>query len=967
MFYQTLCFTGFNFRILSKIIAIILLIFFASLVHAQSLQISPIPLFDSKDFTGRVNFIFQDKTGFIWIGKETGLFRYDGNEVKSFRYSATDSFSIGGNNVLAMAEDAKGNLWFGTRGGGLNLYERSSGRFIRYLHNKFDPQSLSFDEVHAIQQDAGGNFLIGTDGGGLDYFNPVSGKFQTFLSSPTGIASGLQGNKILDIKFAGNGQHWVGTWGGGLHIFDPVTKKIKHLGDGTAYSKANIFRIAEVSKGVVWMATWDQGLIAYNIKSNQFSVIVDPSVVQHFRNLQIGTKGDIWVTSTIGLLHFSSPVSGYELVSDKVFPDFRDITSVYVDKSQLIWVGYKSGSIAKINTGKRKFSFIPPEVPFSNSQVNAICYDKGARHVYASCWNTLIEYDPVTKQFQSWHTPYPEIFSLLSIEGTDSLLCAASGGLCIFNKTKGIFAKLVFDKNSPPDLLKREIATIVSLDPREYWVGAGAAAYKIAYNTDLSCWQVLTALYSGTGEALPASHYAAAFLNDSNKNFWIGTLGGGLNWLKPGESRFNSAVHDLENPKSISDNFVECLTSDRGGYIWAGTHAGLNRFDPKTSSFKNLTVNNGLQSDWISAISIDHKQRIWVSTKKGISSISPDLETIQNYDVNDGLPSNTFMSRAVAADAIGNLYFGSVRGLVWFNPDSIGTNSFLPEPVLVDFKINNKTIMPGESSPLKQSIELAKEIYLKYDQSSFSFKMAALSYTDPQKNRIKFKLDGYDKDWRVAPSDQVAIYSDIPPGTYNFSFIVSNEDGVWNNKERSVKIVIGKPIWLSAAALIFYFIILTVVLMLIYFKLRKNKADVSTETDAPKFKKVAKHDLIQPADVETSSAEMQFLQKAIAIVEENMADPDFKVEQLSDKMFISRPQLYRKINSITGVTVTDFIKEIRLKRAAQLILQKPGNISEIAYQVGFNDPKYFSKCFKQQFGVSPASYKAPGERSLPPE
>jgi AraC-like DNA-binding protein len=114
-------------------------------------------------------------------------------------------------------------------------------------------------------------------------------------------------------------------------------------------------------------------------------------------------------------------------------------------------------------------------------------------------------------------------------------------------------------------------------------------------------------------------------------------------------------------------------------------------------------------------------------------------------------------------------------------------------------------------------------------------------------------------------------------------------------------------------------------------------------------------------------AEEQFIQKALKIVEENIASSDFGVDELCTEMSISRPQFYRKIHAIAGVSVNEFIKDIRLKRAAQLLKQHPERISEIAFIVGFNDPKYFSKCFKKQFGVSPAQYIIESERFLPPQ
>ncbi len=935
-------------------------------VDAQSLRVSPVPLSASKDFGGRVNCIFQDKTGFIWIGKETGLFRYDGNELKSYRFDPKDSFSISSNNILTITEDSKGNLWIGTKGGGLNFYDRASGRFKHYLHNDLDPQSISFNEVFVIQPDGAGHFWLGTDGGGLNYFDPSSGKFINFKKSDID-ATGLQSNKILSILPASNGKYWIGTWAGGLHLFDPKNRKFAHIGNGTSFANANVFSIAEVSEGILWLATFNQGLIAYDVKGDRFSTIVASTVVPIVRHLKVGKKGKIWISTSSGLLYFSSPSSTYKLILLEGSPNARDFSFVLEDNANLVWVGLKDGLIGTINQRPKNFSFFQDSISFSKSPVYSIFTDKASGNLYFSSWKVLIKYDPATKKQKIFSSPVNQLTTIVEIAGTDSLLCTSSGSLHVFNKATGVFSKPVFSKESPASVLNREIWTVASTSPLVYWVGASEVAYQIVFDKKTGLWNVMKVYYSGQGESLPASHFIGSFLNDPKGNFWIGTLGGGLSQLKPGADRFTFYLHDVSNSKSISDNFIECLTSDAEGNIWAATHAGLNLFDWKTSSFKNITVGDGLSSDWISAVSIDSKKRIWVSTQKGISLLLPDLKQIQNFDVEDGLPSNAFLSRAAATDNDGNLYFGSTGGLVWFHPDNIIANPYIPPAVLVDFKVNDQPVGVGIASILKQSIEETREIKLDHNQSSFSFKMAALSYFNPKKNRIKYKLNGYETEWKLAGPDQLAVYVNIPPGSYRFSFLVSNEDGTWNTNEKSINIIISKAHWLSGWAISIYSIIVFALAFWIYSILRKKPVSPDIQVTEVRYKKIHNNDLIQPACVVASPAEMQFLQKAILIVEENIADPDFKVEQLSDKLFISRPQLYRKINAITGVTVTDFIKEIRLKRAAQLILQKPGNISEIAYQVGFNDPKYFSKCFKQQFGVSPGSYKEPGERILPPQ
>ena len=426
-----------------KTVVICLLTGIALSVHAQSLRVSLVTLPGAKDFGGRVSCIYQDKTGFIWIGKETGLFRYDANELKAYRYDSKDSSSISSNNILTIKEDNKGNLWIGTKGGGLNYYDRTNGRFKHYLHNDQDPQSISFNEVFVIEPDETGNLWIGTDGGGLNYFNPSSGKFINFRKSDVdGI--GLQSNKILSIRLAVNAKYWIGTWGGGLHLFDPVNKKFNHMGNGTAFAKANIFCVSEVKEGVLWLATFNQGVIAYDIKADKFSTIVAPTVVPIVRSLRVGKKGDIWISTTSGLLYFSSPSSPYKLVPVERAPELRDFSFVFEDQADLVWVGLSNGAIGNINLMPKNFSFFPDSVSYGKSAVNSIFADKANGNLYFGSWKAMIRYNPVTKKGKIFRSPSNQLNSIVDIEGTDQWVC-------IFLIKRAVFLQSLYSvKKVPP-------------------------------------------------------------------------------------------------------------------------------------------------------------------------------------------------------------------------------------------------------------------------------------------------------------------------------------------------------------------------------------------------------------------------------------------------------------------------------------------------------------------------------------
>lgn len=304
--------------------------------------ITPVIVSDPKDFGGRINCLFQDKTGFIWIGKETGLYRYDGYLLKAFRHS-NDSGTISNDNIQCITEDLNGNLWIGTKGGGLNLYSKTTGTFKRFLHADKDPNSIAYNEVFTILPEPSGNLWIGTDGGGLDYYDILNGVFTHYNQEN----SGLRSNKVLAIHKDAKGNIWLGTWAGGLHVMDIKTKSIRHIKDGSRNKRnnINIFRIVEKDSGSLFLATWGTGLIAFKTGTSRYDEIISSEKVSSIRDLK-KTKNKIYAASSAGLLKFDLKTGRFGMATDNS-DLFSNTSSVLVDRSEIIWVGSENGSVGK--------------------------------------------------------------------------------------------------------------------------------------------------------------------------------------------------------------------------------------------------------------------------------------------------------------------------------------------------------------------------------------------------------------------------------------------------------------------------------------------------------------------------------------------------------------------------------------------------------------------------------------------
>ncbi len=299
---------------------------------------------------------------------------------------------------------------------------------------------------------------------------------------------------------------------------------------------------------------------------------------------------------------------------------------------------------------------------------------------------------------------------------------------------------------------------------------------------------------------LPLNGYIRAMEEDLDGNIWIGTHGGGLAVLRPDDNQFT--LYSQINSTLPFDK-VHALFCDSHGRMWVGTYGGgLSVFDKNKGQFINYTEKDGLQNSTIYQIAEDTQGHIWVSSNTGLSCFSPETRTFRNFSNLNGLQNNNFVHGAGLRLSDGELLFGGVQGFNYFFPSGLRSNKNVPAVVLTDLQIANKSVQPGPSSPIADQISVASAIRLDYGQN-FAISFVALNYTLPKQNKYAYKLVGVDKDWNTG-SINTARYTNLDPGEYVFHVKASNNDGIWNNAETSIKIYVQPPWWRTVYAYIFY-------------------------------------------------------------------------------------------------------------------------------------------------------------------
>lgn len=772
--------------------------------------------------------IFQDSQGFLWVGSQDGLNRYDGYTFKIFKHDPDDPTSISHNSILSITEDNEGYLWIGTWGGGLNRFDPITETFVRYRHDPEEPSSLSNDVVTSIKEDSRGVLWVGTLDG-LNRYRPEQEAFDHFthdLANPNSLSS----NAISLVFEDSLAQLWIGTGafgveGSGLNRFDPATGKAVHYShddsDPASLASNNISAIYESQDGSLWIATGGFSLRGAGL--DQF----DPRTgkAQHFANnpqisdslstndlmtLWGDSSGLLWVgtwANGLSLMDLSEPGHFTHYQNDPYFPDSLsgdEVWSLYKDHSGNLWIGTSHSGINKLSATAGQFSLYRnnPSNPSSlaTNAVGAFSEDRNGT-IWIATWGAGLErFDPDTGRFVHFrHDPEDpdslsdDLFMAVYADEHHMVWAGTLGkGLDRLNATTGRVTHYLHDPENPSTIADDNIASIIPDQKGGLWIGTfgGLAHYDSRTNT-------FTNYRNDPNDpsSLSENKVVSLFLDSESNTLWIGTWGGGLNQLDlndplytdPQLAAFTRYRHNPDDPSSISDDSIWAIHRPGDGSLWLGTPLGLNHFDPATAKSQHYTEKSGMPNNMVLGILEDAHTNLWLTTNNGLAQFDPRTEAIMVYDSSDGLQSNEFNSNAYFRAKDGTMYIGGINGFNLFRPENVQPNPIPPRVAVTGFEVFNE--------PLRMDLSGREPIQLSYQQDFISFEFTAFDFQSPQKNQYAYKLEGFDQDWIQAGNRRFVSYTNIPGGQYVFRVKASNSDGVWNESGAAIPVFITPPIW----------------------------------------------------------------------------------------------------------------------------------------------------------------------------
>lgn len=744
--------------------------------------------------------IFQDKKGFIWFATRDGLNKYDGYDFTIYRHIFNNPNSLSSSNITCITEDLNENLWVGTVDGGINKMDKKTGNFVHFKHTddkrvisnlsissiivtkdnqilatmfkqgmlKFDIQKSSITWINfetksdkssyfsQVYQDKQQNIFLGGS----------NGKFKQITkrrdSIDLKIKNNLNPQKDLITCFLedSQGNILIGTRGNGLFKLNLITKKISQvLYNSSQTDRDNlIVSLAYDQEKTLWIGT-DSGVIL--IKNNDFQNPIhlqanpdsETGLSSHaIQGLFVDRDDNVWIgTWEAGLnVHFKNR-NKFMLYRHKTNTEqslIRDkVTSIACGEGNKVWIGSNSGlTLLDRNTNFYKHFVIDPTTSgiHNNNDINYLHTDSDG-DLIALTWGVGMR---ILKKGTSKFLNYRYINGI----NTPNLTCVKS-----------------------------------SKKPNHLWIGT--------QNYGILSFDKLTGEFTpladlNRNEMLTGTH-VNTILEDSNGLLWIGSYNGQVLVYEP---KINKILHFIPSDLtgSIKGNHI---FEDSQKRIWIATNGGgLYLFQPQTRTFKAWTTSDGLPNNTILGILEDKHQNLWLATNNGLSNFIVKSNSFKNYSRADGLQGSEFLNNAYAQSKSGEMFFGGTGGMNVFHPDSLTESNKVPPVYITGLKLFNKTVIVGEKgSILQENILAIKNLTFESYQNVFSLEFTALDFESLKNNQYAYRLEGFDDDWQYVGTQRVANYTNLNPGKYTFRVKTSNNDGVWNPKEASMKIIVLPP------------------------------------------------------------------------------------------------------------------------------------------------------------------------------
>lgn len=834
----------------------------------------------------QVRSLYQDTNGYLWIGTlGGGVSRFNGKTFANF----TTKEGMSDNHVFTIFEDSDNNIWFGTRKG-----------VTRYDGQRFHPlnvdRGLSNSVVRAILEDHAGNLWFGTDKG-LRKYNR-----KTFTINHFTRKNGLPGDIIRAMIMDSKGQIWLGTQVYGLSRYDGTTFTNFSTSDGLAGN--SVYSILEDRNGNLWFGTYE-GLSKYDGKIFHNYTEKQGLSNNFVRAIIEDREGNLWFgTNENGLCRFDG--NSFSCITGKNGLTSNVVWSLLEDREGNIWIGTYRGGLDKYSGDM--FTYFSSNEGLGDDVIRSILLDRAGNSWFGTYRGGVTRFDGTSMTTFTSKNGLIDNFVLTIFEDRKGNLW--------FGTYRGVSkydGKIFTNFTREDGLVDPIVRSIIEDRTGNIWFGTNLGGVCRYDGKTMSNFTTNNGLNSNQINTL---------MEDREGNLWIGTIDGLCHYD-------GNTFTDISKKCGFKRKNIYSIIQDHKGSLWIAAYGdGIIKYTPPGCSIEVFSSKDGLDNDNVVSMIFDDKGKLWIGTEKGIYQLDIQVyertgqKIFKYYGKDEGFSGTECIHNSISKDHEGNIWFGTLRGAIKYNPHEDTQN--LVEPMT---HITGLRFLFGENNWRDFAGGITRDglpigLRLPYNKNHLQVDFIGLSFTVPGKVKYQYKLTGFENSWVQVPvsGGSYAIYSNLPPGKYTFEIKASNNDGIWNKEPTSFDFEIIPPFWqtwwfyLLCAGAVIFSIYLLVKIRIKHMerqqKVLKEKVEIATRDLKKEKEKVEQINLQLEHRVRERTTELVNTNKSLhaeiaerKLVEEALRDSEEKfrqvVENANDAIFILQDDLVKFPNPKT--------------------------------------------------------------------
>lgn len=755
----------------------------------------------------------RDSRGFVWIGTEDGLMRFDGQQLVRYSRSQEGTRSLPGNFIWQVVEDSRHDLWVAMKDAGIARWHPDSDRFESYSHDPQRRNSLASNAARALVADRTGRIWVGTDAG-ISILDPVSGAF-THLRHDGKSRESLASDEVNALLIDRGGDIWIGT-AAGLDRWDAATGRITRISmrGGAPAMRGPVSRLLEDADGSIWVASFEAGLARIERDGRVLQRYLHrPGVEESLagndvRALLRDSAGNLWVGTDDGLdllaadsrrfIHYRRDAGDADSLRDSF------IMSLYQDETGLVWIGTRSGGVSRWNPRSWQMGGLRPA--WLRDQSVFAFADAPGGEVWVASLGGLVRYNPRTGRATSIDAVLGR-HNALGDRRVTALRAARDGSLWIGTMADGLkrlypdgrLRAFPVSPGKAGAISSGGVMSIAEARDGRIWIGTYSGGVNIIDPSSGTVRQ----LPFGSESGAVSGGIVTAILEDSQGRFWLGTEGNGVTVVDARANLLREFTHDQADVHSLPSNTVYSLANDTAGRVWIGTGSGMARV-PDTAAppgelrLETVSAGRGSGSEVAYGLVSDPRGGMWISGNAGLLYLDPDADATRIYHRADGLQGEEFSFGAYHLLRDGRICFGGPGGFNIFDPREMSEPHQPPAVLLTHIDVLGAPA--GGDMPYWTRDKLD----LDHRASIVSLDFSVLDFTTPDHTRLAYRLPGLSDQWIDLGAQRRITLTDLAAGNHTLEVRAASADSPWSARPLRISLHRDPPPWRTGWAYALY-------------------------------------------------------------------------------------------------------------------------------------------------------------------